>query len=450
MRFFIPLMGAVSALSPLVVSAQEPTWIDTYEAGLQQAGETQKDLLITFMGSDWCDQCKILKETVLSKEEFIKGASANFVLVELDFPQLKPKLSERNEPVRAQFGVRGYPVLVTADSTGHPYGEVRYHRNWVTADYLAAIADQSANKATRDEARAEFENADDDEARKQALEKLLGAVPQTSIAQLYLEEFNQLRKVSKDKSPLVRDVVSKERVEKMQLDLKTLMGQRRYSEAVALCDDFLTHDNLSKGERQMGLTFKFYSQMELKSFGPAVKTAEALAEIDPDSPIGKQALSLKKRAEAALAAADKPKPVVPVKPKAEGPQVGEKKGEAGTAKTEAIKPLSARHKQTLMELEKVHAELAAAEAALAQAEADLAAAREKHEEAHRAETAARKMGEKKKKNDDAEAKQKEKASAEEPAAEVAIEEIEKNVSDLRKRAEEMRKSAEKLRQEAQE
>lgn len=444
MRILPSLLIFFCTFSPVAVLAEESPWLDTYEAGLKRATEQKKDLLVSFMGSDWCEQCKILKETVLSKEDFISGVSANFVLVELDSPQQKPEISERNEPVLTQYGVRNLPVLVTADSTGRPYGEVRFQQNWKVDDYLKAIADQSGKKATREEARAELKSATDDEARREALEKLLTAVPQTSIAHLYTEEFNELRKVSKDKSPLVLEVASKERVEKLQRELQTLTGQRRYDEVVTLCETFLAHDNLSDGERQMGLTFKYYSQMELRKFDQAVDTAEALLKVDPQSPIGRQAVSLMKRAQSALASAEKPKPVVPVKPATEGPMIGEEKGSSPeVAKTEAIKPTTARHKQTLIELEKVHADLAAAEMALAQAEAELAAAREAHEKAHKAEVAARKMAEKK---SEIEASKEEEALDKPATGASQIEQFEKNAAALRKQAEELRKNAQKLQQ----
>ena len=425
--------------------AKDNAWLDTYEAGQKKAKEEKKDILISFMGSDWCEQCKILKPAVLTKGEFIEGVSPNFVLVELDFPQLNPELSKRNEPIRERYGVKGYPVLLAVDSEGRSYGAVRYQRAWKIKDYIDAVVALDGNKSIRDEAQVEFEQATDDETRVAALEKLLGAVPKTSIAKVYAEEFAQLRKHSKDQSPLVADIAKKEGIENLQNGLQALMAQRKYQEAVEYCETYLAQENLDTHEKQAGLTMKYFALMEVGNFEAAVETTKELVKVDPKSPIGRQASSLAQRAQAALAAADKPKPVSPEKPKKEGQMLDQEKGsDPKVAQTEKVAPqkktkTSERHQKSLLTLEATHQALAVAEEALAKAEADLAKARTEHEKAHRLEATARLAAEQK-------AAQKAKKAEEAAVSAAEIAEFEKRAADLRKQADELRKKAEELRQ----
>jgi thioredoxin-related protein len=454
MRFLRPILCSLGFLAA-GAQAEEKAWLDTYETGLQTAQEEEKDLLIAFMGSDWCEECKVLKPAVLLKEDFITRASEAFVLVELDFPQLNPELSKRNEPIRAQYGVKGYPMLLLTDSSGRPYGEVRYNRDWKVDDYLKIIAAQDANKVTRDEALVEFEQADQDEARVEALEKMLRAVPEPSIAKMYPEEFALLRQYSRDQSPMVKGIAKKEGLENLQEEIGKFMGQRRYEEAVDYCNRYLAQEGLDSHEKQAGLTMKYFSLMEMRDFEGAMEAAKDLSFVDPKSPIGRQALGLMQRAKAAFDAAGAPKPTRPVTPskKPEASGLDEQKGtKPEMAATETITPetrvpVSAKHQKALQALDAAHQALAAAEEALAKAEKDLANAREKHVEAHQEEAKARAMEERKKT-----AKEEKNASEKETTPEAVavtspeIEEFEKNVEDLRKQAEELRKKSQQLRE----
>ncbi|MBK1832936.1 thioredoxin family protein [Roseibacillus ishigakijimensis] len=441
MRLFIPLLaGALFAVSSSL-PANEAVWLDHYEAGLEKAAAEDKDLLITFVGSDWCDQCQVLRESVLTKNEFTRALGRDFVFVELDFPQSKPAIAERNEPIRVQYGIKGYPVLVTADENGHPYGVVRYLHDWRVTDYVDAVKDQQDNRLTRDEARQEFEAAQSDEDRVTALEKLLRAVPETSILGMYEAEFQALREASKDQSPLVAEVVAKERTENLQTELVPLMNSKRYQEAVALCDDYLSHETLKKGERQMALAFKYYSLMEIPDYQEAMETAQTLQEIDPASPIGQQAFGLVKRAEKLLLAAREKEATpasTPDEPAVAG--VGEAARsdgqEAEVAKTEGVAPAPAKSEQEpsqKVDTQEASAKaLAAVEAALKEAEAALKTAREAHEESLAEQQAPQKE-----------------EGGESTWDESQVSAFEKRARELTRQAEALRQQAEKLRKASQ-
>ena len=441
------------------LSAAALSWLDTYEAGLKRAAKEKKDILISFVGSDWCDQCKKLDAALLSKESFATLAGENFVLVELDYPQLKPEVAERNEPVRAQYGIMGFPVLLLTDSEGLPYGELRMRPDWVAADYLKALADLDTNKMIRDEAWTEYESADDDVARTAALEKFLRAVPLPSVPAMYGKELELLRKASKDKSPLVTAFAKKDRVQKIQAELQSLMSQGLHSDAVALCDQYLANPLIDDGETQMALSFKYFALMEKKDFAEAIEAAKALQKVAPESPFAKQAISLQKKAEAALAASQVPPIAKNTNPEASVQEVKKKEGESpGVAKTQELMPQrspqkKADHGKTLEALKATHQALAEAENALAQAKADLEAAQrshdeaeKSHDEAHRAELKARPAGGTESPDESAPSEKKEETNSEQLGAS-QVDEFETRAEELRKQAEELRKKARELRKE---
>ena len=372
-------------------------WLDTYEAGLAQAKEEKKDLLISFLGSDWSANCQELQKEVLSKKVFIEKASEQFVLVELELPLGKPELSMRNEPIRAQYGIKHPPVLLLTDSEGLPYGEVRRNAQWSVANYLKRLTVLDGNKVIREEAREEFKNANDDAARTAALEKLLRAVPASTIPEMYAAEVAALRKSSGDKSEFVAKVAKEDRTKKILNQVQALMAQRRFDEVLKVCDEYIGRDETDESEMQVGLAFKTVALMQSGRFEEAAKMAERTQQILPKSSWAKQAGMMKKRAEAAVLAASQKAPSADASKEvaAQSPKVGEQKGVSkGLAKTDGVAPLiqggaAANHGKSLEALVDVHLRLAEAEKAFKQAESELELARQAHAQAHEQEVKAR-------------------------------------------------------------
>ena len=70
--------------------------------------------MLFFTGSDWCGWCIKLQKEVFKTPEFVKWATENVILVELDFPrrkQLAPELLQQNKNLEQMFAVRGYPTV---------------------------------------------------------------------------------------------------------------------------------------------------------------------------------------------------------------------------------------------------------------------------------------------------------------------------------------------------
>jgi len=95
-------------------------WLTNIEKAKKQA--KGKMILVEFTGSDWCPPCKALKKNVFNTDKFKAYAKENLVLVELDFPRDKSKLSKEqiayNKAQAAKFGIRGYPTVFLLDASG--------------------------------------------------------------------------------------------------------------------------------------------------------------------------------------------------------------------------------------------------------------------------------------------------------------------------------------------
>jgi thiol-disulfide isomerase/thioredoxin len=91
-------------------------WSMDFEASAALAKEKELPMLINFTGSDWCGWCQIMDKNVLSKEDWLKFAEKNLVLVTIDFPQdtsiVPAAFVEGNKALQAKFGVQGFPTYV--------------------------------------------------------------------------------------------------------------------------------------------------------------------------------------------------------------------------------------------------------------------------------------------------------------------------------------------------
>ena len=105
------------------------SWFPEFDEGRAAAQAQGKDLLIDFGGSDWCLPCQRLKDSVLSRPEFIERASREFVLIDIDLPVRTPIAADRKqryEQLHERYGIRSFPTIVLAMPDGRPYARTTY------------------------------------------------------------------------------------------------------------------------------------------------------------------------------------------------------------------------------------------------------------------------------------------------------------------------------------
>lgn len=117
MKHFFTLLVAFVMLAS-GASAQQKIgkleWYDDLGKAHEKAQASNKPIFAFFTGSDWCGWCHKLQRDVFAKESFIKWASENVVLLELDFPrakQLPQAQMQQNASLQQMLQVRGYPTV---------------------------------------------------------------------------------------------------------------------------------------------------------------------------------------------------------------------------------------------------------------------------------------------------------------------------------------------------
>lgn len=96
-------------------------WKTNLDEALAVAKKENKDVLINFTGSDWCQWCKRLSDEVFSKSQFEEFASKNLVLVKIDFPRNIEQSNATkfyNQKLANMYGVEGFPTIILLDKNG--------------------------------------------------------------------------------------------------------------------------------------------------------------------------------------------------------------------------------------------------------------------------------------------------------------------------------------------
>ncbi len=119
-------------------------WHDRLETAVQIAQKENKPILLDFTGSDWCVWCKRLNNEVFSKDEFVKYANNNLVLVKIDFPEKLPQTNETkfyNRQIAKKFNVQGFPTIVLLNSSGNVIAFTGYREGGASAyvQYLKSL-----------------------------------------------------------------------------------------------------------------------------------------------------------------------------------------------------------------------------------------------------------------------------------------------------------------------
>lgn len=151
-------------------------WGTDFKEGTATAAAENRPVLVEFTGSDWCPPCIHVRTKILPSAEFKAFAKDNhFVLVELDFPRdrskVTPEQSAEREALSEKYDVDGFPTMILMDGAGLPYGKIVGGAN-TSAEYISRLQAALDTKRAFDEKKAEAEKLSGTERAQLLLEGL--------------------------------------------------------------------------------------------------------------------------------------------------------------------------------------------------------------------------------------------------------------------------------------
>lgn len=290
---FAAIFTSLSLLAGPAIAGGEG-WSHDYEASKVQAKEEKKDMLLDFTGSDWCGWCIKLVDEVFSKDEFKAYADNNLVLVELDFPRDKSKLSDetkaQNAKLKEQFGIRGYPSIYLTDSEGLPYAKTGYKRGGPVA-YVEHLEELKQVRIERDEHMAAASKAEGIDKAK-LLHAAMQAVGDDLATQHYAETVDLIKSLDANNEAGLKkhyDDIQTAKAQRQILQRVMRSAQAKPEEAITQLDELIEGEDTLKPVLQEALAMKSQIQMFVLKDKPTAKATLIQAiEADPDSDTAKQ------------------------------------------------------------------------------------------------------------------------------------------------------------------
>lgn len=143
MRTFFLLALALFGIT--TVRAQHSSvWFVNYEEALASAKVLDRPVLVSFSGSDWCNNCMRLSKELFETASFLRFADENLILLNLDFPakkqnKLSKELTEQNDQLAEKFNKKGsFPLTLLLNKHGQLIGPMDYPL-FSVEDYLENI-----------------------------------------------------------------------------------------------------------------------------------------------------------------------------------------------------------------------------------------------------------------------------------------------------------------------
>lgn len=237
------LIAVFMTVSAATASAV-PGWMTDMSVALQRAQTQDKDLVLNFMGSDWCQPCIVLQQQVFGREAFVEQVSDDFVLVTLDFPRHTPQkrmLIAQNAHWKDRLGVIGFPTVILADATGTPYAKTGYIPGGVDV-YAEHLDELRQRRVDRDE-MLQLARTSTGVERAKYLDAAMESVGLDMAAMYYTNTIKQIAELDAENQAGLRakyaPIVSMFQIDTEMEAVIGLLQQNRADEAVARVDQII-------------------------------------------------------------------------------------------------------------------------------------------------------------------------------------------------------------------
>lgn len=130
----------------------DPAWLNNLDKAKELAKQENKLILVNFSGSDWCIPCIRMHEQVFASGDFVKYASDNLILVNIDFPrknknQLSKDQQKINDALAERYNPTGiFPYTVLLNKEGNKIKVWDGFYNKGVQNFIDEMKEASRNK----------------------------------------------------------------------------------------------------------------------------------------------------------------------------------------------------------------------------------------------------------------------------------------------------------------
>lgn len=279
-------------------------WTSDFEAAKKEAVSDKKDILIDITGSDWCKWCIKLDKDVFQQDAFKTGVKDQFVLVELDYPRDKSKLSEatrkQNEELQNKFAARSFPMVLLCDSEGRPYATSTGYKKGGPEKYLVFLEELRAKKAKRNKSFAAAATAQGTEKAKLLIAALNDmGISDSSVANCYSDIVTQIKEADpNDETGYAKAAADAAKKIAFDNEFEELSDKNHLDGMIALLDKNISEAREDKGEKVQYAMRKIMVYIQYKKYDEALRATDDAKAISGNAETAKSLDAYKGRIEA--------------------------------------------------------------------------------------------------------------------------------------------------------
>ncbi len=120
-------------------------WLTKMDKAQAEAKETGLPILVLFTGTTWCPYCIKLEKEVFSESAFKTFANQNLVLLILDYGSGGTPKNKKDEKLKKDYAVTGFPTYFLTDAAGGKLAQGGY-QGGITPAKFAEWVNRSAPK----------------------------------------------------------------------------------------------------------------------------------------------------------------------------------------------------------------------------------------------------------------------------------------------------------------
>ena len=284
--------AAAIALGASVTAQAGDGWLTSFEEAKKQAAEGKKDILMDFTGSDWCHWCVKLDEEVFNTEKFKAEGTKAFVLLKLDFPNDKSKVTEaeqaQNKELAEKFGIRGYPTILLADATGKEFARTGYQPGGPEA-YLTHLTELKAGAEAFDDLIGKAKAAEGIE-RAKLLDQALDTRDPRSLFESHADVVAEIEKLDADGAAGLKSKYGLQRAKgELGSQLNALFQKQDFDGMLAAVNSVIDTYKPTGTDLQEMLFHRMSILALSEKATEAQATLDELTKIDPEADVVKAA-----------------------------------------------------------------------------------------------------------------------------------------------------------------
>ncbi len=287
-RMKFAIIALFSALTCIPLIAASEGWTADFTAAKTEAAAAKQDLLLDFTGSDWCGACIALHKEVFSTQAFKDGVKDKFILVELDYPNDKSKLSEeaqnQNQDLAKKYSVEAFPTIFLCDASGKPYAVTGYQEGGPVS-YVKHLDALRAKKILADETLKSASNSEGVAKAKLLAGMLRDMDLSKSVVDTFYSDVVAQIKASdpNDESGFLKVSLLKDKLAKFQKELSFFAQGDDFPGALKLVDETIKDGGFDKPEVQQMMATRGVILAQLKKFDEAMQAVDEAKAFAPDS-----------------------------------------------------------------------------------------------------------------------------------------------------------------------